>query len=109
MTNLEKDLLKSGFTAKELGLLKRNVERYGSSLQEVVLELGNRFRMVISITLGVVILFMALVLFSERHNIISGGVSLVIVLLITWFFQPPIITFKAWRYKKKRISSAEAE
>jgi len=109
MTNLETELLKSGFTAKEVGHLKRNVERYGSSLLEVVLELGNRFRMVISITIGVMILFAALVLFSEQHNIISGGVSLVIVLLITWFFQPPVITYKAWRYRKKYLNSAEAE
>lgn len=109
MVNLETELLKSGFTAKELSYLKKNISRFGSSLQDVVLELSNRFRMVISITAGAVILFISLLLFAAQHNVISGGVSLVVVLLITWFFQPPVITYKAWRYRKKHFSSAEAE
>jgi len=105
MTGFEKDLIESGFTARELYYLNKNIERYGSSLQNVVIELGKRFKVVLGITLGVTLMFIALLAFAARHNIISGGISLVIVLLITWFFQPPVITYKAWRFKKQRLSS----
>ena len=45
MNNIETQLLGSGFTVKELAYLNRNISRYGSSLLEVVLELGKRFIM----------------------------------------------------------------
>ena len=107
MTSFEMELLESGFTAKDLNYLHKNISRYGSSLREVVLELGKRFAMVLGISAGVSLVFLALVLFAERHNIISGGISLIIVLLITWFFQPPIITYKAWRYRNLSLSSSQ--
>ncbi|QNQ22929.1 hypothetical protein HF650_24510 (plasmid) [Kosakonia sp. SMBL-WEM22] len=105
MTGFEKDLIESGFTEREVYYLNKNIERYGSSLQSVVTELGKRFRVVLGITLGVTLMFIALIAFAARHNIISGGISLAIVLLIAWFFQPPVVTYKAWRFEKQRLSS----
>lgn len=106
MNNIETQLLESGFTVKELAYLNRNISRYGSSLLEVVLELGKRFIMVLFLTAVVALIFLAL-LFAEHYNIVSGGISLFIVLVIVWFFQPPVITYKAWRYRKKYISSGQ--
>lgn len=63
MNNIETQLLGSGFTVKELAYLNRNISRYGSSLLEVVLELGKRFIMVLCITATVALIFLAL-LFS---------------------------------------------
>ncbi|MDV5354854.1 hypothetical protein HF650_02020 [Kosakonia sp. SMBL-WEM22] len=105
MIEFEKELIESGFTTRELSYLKKNIDRYGSSLQRVVMELSNRFRVVMGITLVATVVFIALIAFAARHNIISGGVSLVIVSLIAWFFQPPVITYKAWRFQTQRISS----
>jgi hypothetical protein len=107
MNNIETQLLESGFTVKELAYLNRNISRYGSSLLEVVLELGKRFIMVLFLTAVVALIFVALLFFAEHYNIVSGGISLFIVLVIVWFFQPPVITYKAWRYRKKYISSGQ--
>ncbi len=107
MSNIETQLLESGFTVKELAYLNRNISRYGSSLLEVVLELGKRFIMVLCITAAVALIFLALLFFAEHYNIVSGGISLFIVLIIAWFFQPPIIAYKAWRFRKKYISSGQ--
>lgn len=107
MTDIEAQLLEEGFTGKDLAYLKRNISRYGSSLLEVVLDLGKRFIMVMSITAAVALIFLALLFFAEPYNVVSGGISLSIVLIIVWFFQPPIITYKAWRYRKKYISSVQ--
>ncbi len=57
MNNIETQLLESGFTVKELAYLNRNISRYGSSLLEVVLELGKRFIMVLCITATVALIF----------------------------------------------------
>ena len=107
MNNIETQLLESGFTVKELAYLNRNISRYGSSLLEVVLELGKRFIMVLFLTAVVALIFLALLFFAEHYNIVSGGISLYIVLVIVWFFQPPVSTYKAWRYRKKYISSVQ--
>ena len=106
MSSFETELLNSGFTPKELNFLTKKISRYGSSLRDVVLELGKRFILVLSITFCVMLVFLALLLFAEKYNVISGGISLAVVLLITWFFQPPVITYKAWRYRKQSINSA---
>ena len=100
MTNFEQDLLNSGFTTKELFYLNKNVSRYGSTLQDVIHELGKRFIIVLSISAAVVISFMLLLMFAAPYNIISGGIALTIVLVIAWFFQPPVVTYKAWRFRK---------
>ena len=107
MSNIETQLLDAGFTGRELAYLNRNISRYGSSLLEVVLELGKRFIMVLCITAAVALIFLALLFFAEQYNVVSGGISLFIVLMIVWFFQPPLITYKAWRYRKKYISSGQ--
>ncbi len=104
MIGFEKELIESGFAAKELCYLKKNIARYGSSLQSVVMELSNRFRVVVGITLGAALIFIALIAFATRYNIISGGVLLVTGLLIVWFFQPPVITYKLWRFQTQRIN-----
>ena len=69
--------------------------------------LGKRFIMVLFLTAVVALIFLALLFFAEHYNIVSGGISLFIVLVIVWFFQPPVITYKAWRYRKKYISSGQ--
>ncbi len=75
MNNIETQLLESGFTVKELAYLNRNVSRYGSSLLEVVLELGKRFIMVLCITAAVALIFSAL-LFSLNITILFPAVFL---------------------------------
>ncbi|WP_156123968.1 hypothetical protein [Enterobacter sp. Bisph1] len=52
MTSFETELLESGFTQKDLSYLNNNISRYGSTLREVVEELGQRFVMVLCITIG---------------------------------------------------------
>lgn len=75
MNNIETQLLESGFTAKELAYLNRNINRYGSSLLEVVLELGKRFLMVLCITAAVALIFLAL-LFSLSITMLFPGAFL---------------------------------
>ncbi|MBS5775029.1 hypothetical protein [Kosakonia sp. 1610] len=104
MIEFEKELIESGFTERELCYFKKNIDRHGSSLQSVVIELSNRFRVIVGITFGATVIFIALIAFAARHNIISGGVSLVIGLLIAWFSQPPVIMYKAWRFQTQRIN-----
>ncbi|MGP3593907.1 hypothetical protein [Vagococcus sp. WN89Y] len=98
--DFEAALVKSGFSAKEIQYLHRNVPRYGRTVQDVVFELANRFRMVISVSVGAVVLFVAVILFGQPNQVVSAGVSLLLMLLVVWFFQPPVICFKAWRYRK---------
>lgn len=75
MNNIETQLRESGFTVKELAYLNRNISRYGSSLLEVVLELGKRFIMVLCITAAVALIFLAL-LFSLNITILFPGAFL---------------------------------
>lgn len=98
--DVEADLIRSGFTANELRYLHKNISRFGGSLPAAVFELANRFRMVISVTAGAVVLFLAVAIFREANQIISAGIALLLMLLVVWFFQPPVIAYKAWRYRR---------
>lgn len=100
MNKLEAELVQSGFTAKELHYLHKNAARFGSSLQAAVVELANRFRMVISVTAGAAVLFLVVMIFGKSNQLISAGLALLLMLLVVWFFQPPVLAYKAWRYRK---------
>jgi len=105
--DFEAELRQSGFTAKELQYLRRHSARFGGSLREVIVELANRFRMVISVSAGAVVLFLAVALFRESGQLISTGIALLLMLLVVWFFQPPVITYKAWRYRKQKRQDSD--
>ncbi|MCF2229045.1 hypothetical protein LGR88_10490 [Enterobacter cloacae] len=74
----EEALLSSGFTRSDLQKIKNNVESYGGTLGEAIQDLANRFRVVLWITSSCLLVFIILVLFSSKENIISGGISVMV-------------------------------
>ncbi|QKJ88561.1 hypothetical protein PMPD1_3646 [Paramixta manurensis] len=94
----EDRLLLSGFSYEELQLMKYNAACYDETLGEVVQLLANRFRALILVYSGCLLVFLSLLLFSVRETIIGGGISLFIAVVIVFFMQPPVLSYKAWRY-----------
>ncbi|HCR2230371.1 TPA: hypothetical protein ONE32_004676 [Enterobacter cloacae subsp. cloacae] len=97
----EEALLSSGFTRSDLQKIKNNVESYGGTLGEAIQDLANRFRVVLWITSSFLLVFIILVLFSSKENIISGGISILIAIIIVVFIQPPVLSYKSWRFWRK--------
>lgn len=98
----ESSLLQSGFTHKEIRILKNNIESYGGDLEEVVLDLAKRFNILICILFFFLLSLIFLAIFAEVTKFISGGVGLVITSMILIFIQPPVISFKSWRFCRGR-------
>ncbi|HDT6030524.1 TPA: hypothetical protein QHD00_005334 [Enterobacter cloacae subsp. cloacae] len=97
----EEALLNSGFTRSDLQKIKNNIESYGGTLGEAIQDLANRFRVVLWITSSCLLVFIILVLFSSKENIISGGISILITVFIVTFIQPPVLSYKSWHFWRK--------
>ncbi|MBF4112045.1 hypothetical protein [Enterobacter cloacae] len=93
-------LLHSGFTQPELQKIKSNVEKYGGTLGEAINDLARRF-----VTLAVVVavctfILLLLIVFSSPDRVIAWGLAMIFGVAIMSFAQPPVISYKSWRYRK---------
>lgn len=96
----EEALLISGFSAEDVQKIKNNVERYGGTLEEVVSDLARRFSTLIWITAICALVFMLLVIFSSPVRMLAGGLSFVVGIAIMLCAQPPLLSYKSWRYRR---------
>jgi len=94
----EAALLKSGFTPAQLQSIKNNIEIYGGTIEEVIQDLANRFRVSLWVTSAGVCFFIYLLLFSSEPEIVGGGISILITIMIAVFMQPPVLAYRAWRH-----------
>lgn len=96
----KKNLLTSGFTERELQKLQNNIDSYGGTLEEIVRELSRKFNAFMWIVFFCLSFFLFLV-FSKNDDVFSGGIALLIAVLITAFIQPPVMSYKSWRFCMK--------
>ncbi|WP_338113427.1 hypothetical protein [Yersinia bercovieri] len=94
----EEALLSSGFSHTDLQKIKNNVESYGGTLEEAIQDLANRFRALTWVATGCVLVFIFLVIFSSTIKIVAGGLSFLLGISIMMFAQPPVLTYKSWRF-----------
>ncbi|PKH26650.1 hypothetical protein CIG19_02320 [Enterobacterales bacterium CwR94] len=93
-------LLASGFTVRELQKLQNNIDNYGGTFEEVIRELAKRFKIFLWVFCCCVACFLFLI-YSKVDDvgyIFGGGISLLVAVFIIGFSQPPIISFKCWRF-----------
>lgn len=94
----DEKLAQAGFTHSDLKKIRNNVENYGGTPGEAIQDLAKRFRVVIWIFVGCLAVFVGVVLTGNADRIISAGVGLLITMLIVIFIQPPVLSYKSWRY-----------
>lgn len=93
-------LLASGFTAKELQKLQNNIDNFGGSFEEVVGDLAKRFKIFLWVFCCCITYFLFLIFskIDDSGYVFGGGITLLVAVLIIGFSQPPIISFKCWRF-----------
>ncbi|ASB75728.1 TPA: hypothetical protein ACG0AS_001457 [Enterobacter hormaechei subsp. hoffmannii] len=97
----EDALLRSGFTQSDVQKIKNNVESYGGTLGEAIQDLANRFRIVLWIFCAFTAMFIWVIISNEIEYVISTGIGLFIAMLIAVFVQPPVLSYKSWRFWRK--------
>jgi len=100
MNVTKEQLLQSGFNHADLQIIQNNIDSYGGTLEETIQDLANRFRVVIWVFYGCIIIFTWIALTHENPYIIATGISLLIAMAIVLFMQPPVLSYKSWRYWK---------
>ncbi|ECG4936207.1 hypothetical protein E0U67_21820 [Salmonella enterica subsp. enterica serovar Pomona] len=93
-------LLKSGFTKRELRYIYNNIYSFGGTLEEIVRDLAKRFKIFLWVSCCCIACFL-FILYSKSDDfgyVFGGGVSLLIAVFIIGFSQPPVISFKCWRF-----------
>ncbi|WP_173635804.1 hypothetical protein [Paramixta manurensis] len=96
----EEALLQSGFSAKDIRVIRNNVESYGGSLDEAIQDLARRFLLLVCVVTGCLAVFLVLAVFSSTDHVISGGVALLAGVVIALYSQPPLLSYKSWRYRR---------
>ncbi len=91
-------LLASGFTAKELQKLQNNIDNFGGTIEDVIRDLAKRFKRIFFMIMFLFVFFIYVLLFDSMNEIISFGLSFAIVSVLIVFLQPPVISFKCWRF-----------
>lgn len=100
----EETLLRAGFTESDLKKIRNNVDSYGGTLGEAIQDLANRFRIVLWIDSACVVMFLCALFTHDGFYGLTVGMSLLITMLIVAFIQPPILSYKSWRYWKNSHS-----
>ena len=93
-------LLRSGFTQPELQKIKSNIEKYGGTLGEAINDLARRFVTLAGVVSACTFVLLLLVVFSSPDRAIAWGLAMVFGVAIMSFAQPPVISYKSWRYRK---------
>ncbi|MBO1811544.1 hypothetical protein J4G53_25265 [Serratia ureilytica] len=102
MVITEEKLLASGFTPADVQKLRKYIIKGELPLDMVISDLSKRFKAALLLTPFLIIVYLIACSVASKENIISLGVAMGIALLIIWFFQPPLLAYKAWRLKRKR-------
>lgn len=97
----EEALRESGFSCRELQIIKENIEVYGGDLEEAIQYLARYFRVVLWIFYGCMTLFIWICIADDQSYIISAGIGLLISMAFIVCAQPPDLTYKSWRYWRK--------
>lgn len=97
----EDSLLQSGFTCKEIQILKNNIDSFGGDFDVVIRDLAKRFKTLIFILFFFLLSLVVLATYSSTGKLISGGIGLLITSMILIFIQPPVISYKSWQFCRK--------
>lgn len=94
----EKNLSRAGFKYSDIQKIRRNVDSYGGTFSEALQDLANRFRILLWVISGCVLVFVLLLSFGSEDSIISGSIALLCGIAIAMVSQPPMLAYKSWRY-----------
>ncbi|MDA8480239.1 hypothetical protein NNO04_16195 [Citrobacter sp. Awk 4] len=96
----EVNLLQSGFSSTDIQKIKNNTEKYGGSIDDTIQDLANRFVIATFVVAGCLVVFILLVLFGSAESLFSGSIGLLCGTAVAIFVQPPVLAYKAWRFKR---------
>ena len=96
----ENDLLKAGFTSKDIVRIQSTLSHNGGTLDELLTTLSNRFRAATWITSALALVYLFTVVAGNRTHILTGGLAILVALLIVWGAIPVSLSRKARRFRK---------
>ncbi|WP_313690524.1 hypothetical protein [Pantoea sp.] len=96
----EEALLRSGFSPADLRKVKNNLESYGGTLGDAIQDLSRRFIIAMVVVLCCIAVFIFLLFFGSSETIFSGGIALLCGIAVAIFVQPPVLSYKSWRFQR---------
>lgn len=100
MNVTDEALLRSGFTPSDLQKIKNNVESYGGTIEEAIKDLARRFSTLIWVSGVCIVVLLLIVVFSSSIRVLAWGLAITVGITIMSFAQPPMLSYKSWRYRK---------
>ena len=100
MNVTDEALLRSGFTPSDLQKINNNVESYGGTIEEAINDLARRFSTLIWVSGVCIVVLLLIVVFSSSIRVLAWGLAITVGITIMSFAQPPMLSYKSWRYRK---------
>lgn len=99
---MEQKLADSGFTVKELAVLRSYREKGGATLSVLLNELRQRLLFSISILFLLCIAWCTIAVFGNEESLVSFSVTMMIFFVIAYFITPMKIGIKSYLFFRKR-------
>ncbi|HFX8815903.1 TPA: hypothetical protein ACIGBZ_003376 [Salmonella enterica] len=99
----EHDLHASGFTKKEVARIKRHLET-GDSLDRVLFDLSNYFRMFIWVCLGMAVITILSVILGSPSQAISCAIAVAFLLIVFLLVMPVKVGYKSWKLLRTHVN-----
>jgi len=97
----EEALLRSGFSPADLRKVNNNLASYGGTLGDAIQDLSRRFRIALTVVLCCLAVFIFLLFVGSSETVFSGGIALLCGCAVAIFVQPPVLSYKSWRYQRE--------
>ncbi len=104
----KQELLKSGFTPKDLHKLQNYSYENSDSLESVLSDLANHFRALVGIIIGILAITIITLFVGSRIHIISWCAAAVFLCVLFSIVMPVSLSFKSWKFRRRQLSSQNA-
>ncbi|MRT01937.1 hypothetical protein [Ewingella americana] len=98
---IERKLSLSGFSAKDMAALRRQLGNSGSTYPALLRELNIRFIASMVLVLILAAVWIYTIMYNTHIAIISYSITMLIVAPIFYIFTPMKLDYKAFRYMRK--------
>lgn len=101
---IEEDLVRNGFTGKDLTEMRKRLSEYGITYPALIKALHSQFLVLTGLIVLLMGVWLYILIFEDQGSVVSYSITMIIVLPLVYLFGAFRLSFKAFKYNRK-ISS----
>lgn len=98
---IEEELVRCGFTGKDLVEMRRRLSEYGITYPTLIKALHSQFIVMMGIIFFLLGVWLYIIISGDEKSIFSYSITMIIVLPLVYLFGAVKLSFKSFRYRRK--------